>query len=69
MDQGQTFTYTNKKGVLYFLNSKLVTLKNGKQQIIFFFTRDKRETAAEMPVGYEVFELERTALPLLRKSK
>ena len=63
------FSYTNKKGVKYFLHSKDVTLRGGRQQTIYFFARDVRDGALdEVPAGYQVMETERTGMPVLKKA-
>lgn len=64
------FSYTNSKGQLYYLNSKSVTLKNGRTQTIYFFSRDQRESGLEaVPAGMEVVETARTGMPVLKRSK
>lgn len=64
------FAYTNSKGQTYYLHKKDVTLKNGRQQTIYFFARDVREDGAldEVPAGYEVIETQRTGMPVLKKA-
>ncbi len=63
------FSYTNSKGQTYHLHKKDVTLKNGRQQTIYFFARDVRDGALdEVPAGYEVVETQRTGMPVLKKS-
>lgn len=47
----EEFTITNSKGVLYHLNSKLVTLRGGRKQVIYYFTKDRRAEACAMPEG------------------
>ena len=37
------YKHTNSKGVDYYLNSKEVTLRGGKKQVIFFFSKDDRK--------------------------
>ena len=62
------YTYTNSKGQTYILHYKDVTLKNGRQQRIYYFARDERDGALdEVPEGYEVVETKRTGMPVLRK--
>ncbi len=41
------YTYTNSRGRSYILHSKEMTLKNGKPQTIYFFAKDKRESALD----------------------
>ena len=63
------FTYKNRKGDTYYLNSQMVKLQNGREQRIYFFTRDVREgkTLDAMPAGYEVSERAGSGLPVLKK--
>ena len=63
------FSYTNKKGVKYYLHSKNVTLRGGRKQTIYYFARDVRPEAIDkVPAGYKVVETERTGMPVLKKS-
>ncbi|CAN5717075.1 hypothetical protein BH23PAT2_BH23PAT2_04700 [soil metagenome] len=51
------YKHTNSKGVTYHLNSKEVTLRGGKLQRIYYFSKDERaETATDLPDGMEVNE-------------
>ena len=50
------YQHTNSKGVTYYLNSKMVTLRGGKQQEIFYFSKDKRPEACDLPAGRVVNE-------------
>lgn len=61
------FSFTNKKGVQYWLHNKAVTLKNGLQRTIYFFSKDKTGSV-DVPVGYVPAE-SRTGLPVLRKAE
>jgi hypothetical protein len=62
------FSYTNKKGQTYYLHTKLVNLRGGRKQPIYFFAKDIREGALEeVPAGYGVIETERTGMPVLKK--
>lgn len=63
------YSYTNSKGQTYYLHKKDVTLKNGRQQTIYFFAREVRDGALDsLPTGYQVIETERTGMPVLKKS-
>lgn len=65
----EIFEYTNTKGVKYYLNGKMVQLKNGNGAYpIYFFSKDARaETGlTELPDGREVGET-KNGLPVLRK--
>ena len=63
------YTHTNTKGITYYLHSKLVTLRGGKQQRIFFFAKDERPADAveELPEGYTVQENARNGFLTLKK--
>lgn len=51
------YSHTNSKGVTYHLNTKLVTLRGGKEQPIFYFSKDERpDTATDLPEGKVVGE-------------
>jgi hypothetical protein len=63
------FAFTNKKGVKYFLHSKKVNLKGGREQMIYFFAKDVRPGALDaVPAGYKVQETEKTGMPILKKA-
>ena len=63
------FSYTNSKSQTYYLHKKDVTLKNGRQQTIYFFARDVRDGSLDaVPAGYTVIETERTGMPVLKKA-
>lgn len=62
------YAFTNSKGKTYFLHKKDTTLKNGRQQTIYFFAREVKDGALDqVPQGYEVSE-SRNGLPVLKKS-
>ena len=65
------FTQTNPKGVTYYLNSKEVTLRGGKKQVIYFFSRDERpETSVDkLPDGMEVNTNPRNGFMTLKRKK
>jgi hypothetical protein len=63
------FSFTNKKGVKYYLHSKKVNLKGGREQMIYFFARDIRPGAQDaVPAGYKVIETAKTGMPILKKA-
>ncbi|OGD18468.1 MAG: hypothetical protein A2W03_04930 [Candidatus Aminicenantes bacterium RBG_16_63_16] len=63
------FAFTNKKGVMYFLHSKKVNLKGGREQMIYYFAKDVRPGALDaVPAGYKVQETEKTGMPILKKA-
>ena len=62
------YEFTNKKGVKYYLHSRTVTLKGGRNQVIYYFARDIRPGALEgVPAGYKVVETAKTGMPILKK--
>lgn len=51
------YKHTNSKGVTYYLNSKNVVLRGGKEQRIYYFSKDDRkETGSDLPAGMSVNE-------------
>lgn len=65
------YSYKNRKGDTYFLNTQMVKLQNGREQRIYFFTREPREDKGldALPSGYEVSERAGSGLPVLRKQR
>jgi len=64
------YKHTNSKGITYYLNSKEVTLRGGKKQVIYYFSKDERpETAAELPAGFEVNENMRNGFLTVKRAK
>lgn len=62
------FSHVNSKGQTYYLHSREVTLKGGRQQRIYFFAREQKEGVIdELPSGFVVIENPRTGLPILKK--
>jgi len=50
------YKHTNSKGVTYYLNSKAVVLRGGKEQTIYYFSKDERPEATDLPDGFVVNE-------------
>ena len=59
---------SKKTGETYYLHSKDVTLRGGRQQKIYYFAKQEKENACDMPDGYEVMENPKTGLPMLKKA-
>ena len=54
---------SKKTGKTYYLHSKEVTLKGGRQQVIYYFAGEVKDGALDaLPSGYIVIENERTGL-------
>jgi len=62
------YSHKNSKGKTYYLHSKDVTLRGGRQQTIYYFAGDERSNACDLPAGKKVVESERTGLPLVKKA-
>ncbi len=62
------YSHKNSKGVTYYLHSKDVTLRGGRNQTIYYFARDARSNACDLPAGKQVVESSRTGLPLVKKA-
>lgn len=62
------YSHTNSKGQTYYLHGKVVTLKGGRQQQIYYFAKEEKVGALDsVPSGYLVTENKRTGLPMLKK--
>ncbi|HSH04442.1 MAG TPA: hypothetical protein VLL52_18165 [Anaerolineae bacterium] len=63
------YSHTNSKDVTYYLHSRNQTLKNGRQQTLYFFAKTEKEGAIDsIPEGYFVSETA-NGLPVLKKQK
>ena len=62
------YKHTNSKGVTYFLNSKEVTLRGGKLQTIYYFSKDERpEAVKDIPEGFMVNENPRNGFLTIKR--
>ena len=64
------YAHKNSKGQTYYLHSKEVKLRNGREQRIFYFAREekKNESLPSVPKGFKVGENKRTGLPFMSKA-
>lgn len=62
------YTHTNSKGVKYYLNSKEVTLRGGKKQTIYYFSKDERPEACDLPSGMTVNENPRNGFLTVKRT-
>ncbi len=59
---------SKKSGKTYYLHTRDVTLRGGREQTIYFFAQTIKDGALDaLPAGYVVSENPRTGLPLLKK--
>jgi hypothetical protein len=63
------YKHTNSKGVTYYLNSKDVTLRGGKSQTIYYFSKDQRKEACDLPAGMQVKENDRNGFLTVSRKK
>ena len=63
------YNHTNSKGVTYHLNSKLVVLRGGKEQRIYYFSKDERPEATDLPDGFSVNENPRNGFLTIKRNK
>ncbi len=63
------YNHTNSKGVTYHLNSKLVVLRGGKEQRIYYFSKDERPEATDLPDGFSVNENPRNGFLTIKRDK
>ncbi|RJP47499.1 MAG: hypothetical protein C4584_00400 [Armatimonadetes bacterium] len=62
------YEYMNSKGQKYYLHSRQVRLRSGRDQIIYFFARNVGEGALDaVPEGFQIVENKRTGLPVLKR--
>ncbi len=45
------YSFENSKGKTYYLHTKDVTLKGGRNQTIYYFVKDQRPNACDLPAG------------------
>ena len=60
------YSHTNSKGKTYFLHSKDVVLKGGRNQTIYYFAKEAKAGACDLPAGKTVVENTKTGLPFLK---
>ena len=60
------YSFENSKGKTYYLHTKDVTLKGGRNQTIYYFAKDQRSNACDLPAGKKVVENERSGLPFVK---
>ncbi len=63
------FSQQNSKGTTYYLHSKDVTLRGGRQQRIYYFAKDERpnEACESIPDGMKVVENPRNGFLALKR--
>ena len=66
-EENMSYSHTNSKGQKYYLHGKMVNLKGGRRQQIYYFCRDIRAEACDLPANRSVVESPRTGLPLCKK--
>ncbi len=64
------YEHKNSKGQTYYLHSKDVVLRGGRNQTIYYFAKEVKPGALdELPEGRIVVENKRTGLPMLKKEE
>ncbi len=62
------YKYKNSKGNEYILHARTTKLRNGKEQTLYYFSKEQKEGALDsVPEGYRVSETA-TGLPVLQRS-
>jgi hypothetical protein len=63
------YAHTNSKGNTYYLHSKETTLRNGRNQTLYFFAKEAKDGSLDqVPEGYEVAE-SKNGLPVLKRKQ
>ncbi len=61
------YSFTNSKGVTYYLHTRKQPSASGKERTLFFFSKEIKEGVMDaVPAGYQVVEM-KTGLPVLKK--
>ncbi len=61
------YSFTNSKGVTYYLHTKKQVTSTGKERVLFFFAKEVKEGVLDnLPSGYTVVEM-KTGMPVLKK--
>lgn len=61
------YSFTNKRGVTYFLHASNKKTSTGKIQTLYYFAKEKKAGVLEaVPAGYKVAETA-NGLPVLKK--
>jgi hypothetical protein len=63
------YAHTNSKGQTYYLHSKKVTLRGGRDQTIYYFAKEEKSEGGlnSVPDGMMVVENKKTGLPMLKR--
>jgi len=63
------YEFKNSKGITYYLHSRVVNLKGGRKQTIYYFAREVRPGAVDsLPEGFKIVETPKTGMPILKKA-
>ncbi len=63
-----SYSHTNSKGNLYYLNAKDVMLRGNRPQRIYFFTKEDRPaTGVDLPDTHEVRESPNSGMLVLKR--
>lgn len=62
------YKHTNSKGVTYYLNTKMVTLRGGKEQRIYYFSKDERPEGTDLPGNMAVNENPRNGFLTVKRT-
>ncbi len=61
------YSFTNSKGVTYYLHTRKQPAASGKERVLYFFSKEIKDGAMDqVPQGYQVVEM-KTGLPVLKK--
>ncbi len=61
------YSFTNSKGVTYYLHTRKTMAASGKERTLFFFAKEIKDGSMDaVPAGYQVVEM-KTGLPVLKK--
>jgi hypothetical protein len=62
------YKYKNSKGNEYILHGRMTKLRNGREQMLYYFAKEQKDNALDaVPEGYRVSETA-TGLPVLQRA-
>ena len=61
-------SFKNSKGKTYYLHTKDVVLKGGRNQTIYYFAKDARSNSCDRAAGKKMVAKEKTGLPVVKSA-
>lgn len=65
--ENMAYAHTNTRGNTYFLHGRTTKLKNGREQVIYFFAKTVKDGALDAVPDDRVVSETKNGLPVLKK--